>query len=36
MPTRLDICLQTCIFASVNENKTRCKQIYGANLQKII
>lgn len=36
MPISLDICLQTCIFASVNENKTRSKQIYGANIQKII
>lgn len=36
MPIFLDICLKTCIFASVNENKTRSKLIYGANLQKII
>lgn len=36
MPVFLDIRLQTCIFASVNENKTRSKLIYGANLQKII
>lgn len=36
MPIPLDICLQTCIFASVNENKTRLKLIYGANIQKII
>ena len=36
MSITLDICLQTCIFASVNENKTRSKQIYGANIQKII
>lgn len=32
----LDVCPQMCIFASVNENKTRSKLIYGANLQKII
>lgn len=32
----LDIRLHIYIFASVNENKTRCKQIYGANIQKII
>lgn len=36
MSTSLDIRLQTCIFAFVNENKTRSKLIYGANLQKII
>lgn len=36
MSISLDICPQTCIFASVNENKTRSKQIYGANIQKII
>lgn len=36
MPMPLDIYLKTCIFASVNENKTRSKLIYGANLQKII
>jgi hypothetical protein len=36
MPTYLGICLQTCIFASVNEIKTRSKQIYGANIRKII
>lgn len=36
MPISLDICLQTCIFAFVNENKTRSKLIYGANIQKII
>ena len=30
----LDICLQTCIFASVNENKTRSKRIYVAKIQK--
>lgn len=36
MSISLDICLQTCIFASVNENKTRSKRIYGANIQKII
>lgn len=36
MSISLDICIQTCIFASVNENKTRSKQIYGANIQKII
>lgn len=36
MPTFSDIYQQTCIFASVNENKTRSKQIYGANIQKII
>lgn len=36
MPISLDICLKTYIFASVNENKTRSKLIYGANLQKII
>lgn len=36
MPTCLDIRPQICIFASVNENKTRSKQIYGANIQKII
>lgn len=34
MPISLDICLQIRIFASVNENKTRSKLIYGANLQK--
>lgn len=32
----LDICPQTCIFASVNENKTRSKRIYVAKIQKII
>ena len=36
MSISLDNRLQTCIFASVNENKTRSKQIYGANIQKII
>lgn len=36
MPIPLDIRLQTCIFASVNENKTRSKQIYVAKIQKII
>lgn len=36
MPIYLGIRPQTCIFASVNENKTRSKQIYGANIQKII
>lgn len=36
MPIYLGICPQTCTFASVNENKTRSKQIYGANIQKII
>jgi hypothetical protein len=36
MSTYLDVRLQTCIFASVNEIKTRSKQIYGANIQKII
>lgn len=36
MSISLDICPQICIFASVNENKTRSKQIYGANIQKII
>lgn len=30
----MDICPQTCIFASVNENKTRCKRIYVAKIQK--
>ena len=36
MPICLDIRQQICIFASVNENKTRSKQIYGVNIQKII
>ena len=36
MSIYLDICLKTCIFASENENETRSKLIYGANLQKII
>lgn len=36
MPTTLGICPQTCIFAFVNENKTRSKQIYVAKIQKII
>lgn len=30
MSIYLDIRLKTCIFASVNENKTRSKLIYGA------
>ena len=34
MSISLDICLQTCIFASVNENKTRSKRIYVSKIQK--
>ena len=33
MPTHLVVCLQMCIFASVNENKSRLKMFYVANIQ---
>lgn len=42
MPISLDICLQTCIFASVNENETRSNYLWckftknNINMNKVV